>query len=107
MQRWGILELFECIQWPLFPSWIFQIFEIFGPTANLLGARQWLQKPKKCFHHNQVPCAENVREAGNFLKIKKRTLDNLCWTGAGPCLHKRGERILDHVDQLKKWSPET
>ena len=45
----------------------------------------------------------NVSEAGAFLRLKKRTLDNMRWMGMGPCFRKHGGRIFYHIDELKEW----
>jgi hypothetical protein len=45
-----------------------------------------------------------VAEAAAFLRLKKRTLDNLRWMGTGPKFRKHGGRIYYHVDELKEWS---
>ena len=52
---------------------------------------------------NQNPFL-NVSEAGDFLRLKKRTLDNMRWMGTGPCFRKHGGRIFYHIDELKEWS---
>lgn len=52
---------------------------------------------------NQNPFL-NAREAGDFLRLKKRTLDNMRWTGTGPSFRKHGGRIFYHIDELKEWS---
>jgi hypothetical protein len=52
---------------------------------------------------NQNPFL-NVREAGDFLRLKKRTLDNMRWMGTGPTFRKHGGRIFYHIDELKEWS---
>ncbi len=52
---------------------------------------------------NQNPFL-NVSEAGAFLRLKKRTLDNMRWMGIGPSFRKHGGRIYYHVDELKEWS---
>ena len=45
-----------------------------------------------------------VAEAAQFLRLKKRTLDNMRWMGNGPKFRKHGGRIYYHVDELKGWS---
>jgi hypothetical protein len=55
---------------------------------------------------NQNPFL-NVREASDFLRLKKRTLDNMRWMGTGPSFHKHCGRIFYHIDELKEWSLET
>jgi Helix-turn-helix domain len=55
---------------------------------------------------NQNPFL-NVREASDFLRLKKRTLDNMRWMGTGPSFRKHGGRIFYHIDELKEWSLET
>ena len=52
---------------------------------------------------NQNPFL-NVREASDFLRLKKRTLDNMRWMGTGPSFRKHGGRIYYHIDELKEWS---
>jgi Helix-turn-helix domain len=45
-----------------------------------------------------------VLEAATYLRLKKRTLDNMRWMGQGPQFRKHGGRIYYHVDELKEWS---
>jgi hypothetical protein len=45
-----------------------------------------------------------VGEAGDYLRLKKRTLDNMRWMGTGPSFRKHGGRIFYHIDELKEWS---
>ena len=45
-----------------------------------------------------------VAEAASYLRLKKRTLDNMRWMGTGPKFRKHGGRIYYHVDELKEWS---
>jgi Helix-turn-helix domain len=52
---------------------------------------------------NQNPFL-NVSEASDFLRLKKRTLDNMRWMGTGPSFRKHGGRIFYHIDELKEWS---
>ena len=46
----------------------------------------------------------SVEEAALWLRLKKRTLDNMRWMGTGPNFRKHGGRIYYHVDELKEWS---
>jgi Helix-turn-helix domain len=46
----------------------------------------------------------NVDEAAAWLRLKKRTLDNMRWQGIGPRFRKHGGRVLYHRDDLKEWS---
>ena len=46
----------------------------------------------------------SVEEAATWLRLKKRTLDNMRWMGTGPRFRKHGGRIYYHVDELKEWS---
>ena len=55
---------------------------------------------------NQNPFL-NVGEAGDYLRLKKRTLDNMRWMGTGQSLREHGGRIFYHIDKLKEWSLET
>lgn len=43
-------------------------------------------------------------EAADYLRLKRRTLDNMRWTGGGPKYHKHGGRVLYHRDELTRWS---
>jgi len=45
-----------------------------------------------------------VTEAAAYLRLKKRTLDNMRWMGTGPRFRKHGGRIYYHLDELKEWS---
>jgi len=45
-----------------------------------------------------------VGEAATWLRLKKRTLDNMRWMGTGPKFRKHGGRIFYHVDELIEWS---
>ncbi len=45
-----------------------------------------------------------VEEAARFLRLRKRTLDNLRWLGGGPKFRKHGGRIVYHRDDLTAWS---
>jgi hypothetical protein len=44
----------------------------------------------------------NVREAGQYLRLEKRTLDNMRWMGTGPNFRKHGGRVYYHIDELKE-----
>jgi hypothetical protein len=48
-----------------------------------------------------------VREVGQFLRLQKRTLDNMRWMGTGPNFRKHGGRVFYQIDELKEWSLET
>lgn len=45
-----------------------------------------------------------VAEAAAYLRLRKRTLDNMRWMGTGPKFRKHGGRILYHKDDLTEWS---
>jgi hypothetical protein len=45
-----------------------------------------------------------VPEATAFLRLRSRTLDNMCWKGIGPKYRKHGGRIVYHVQDLTDWS---
>lgn len=45
-----------------------------------------------------------VSEAAEYLRLKKRTLDNMRNIGTGPKFRKHGGRIYYHIDELKEWS---
>jgi Helix-turn-helix domain len=45
-----------------------------------------------------------VKEAADYLRLRKHTLDNMRWMGNGPNFRKHGGRIYYHVDELKEWS---
>lgn len=46
----------------------------------------------------------NVKEAAEYLRLKKRTLDNMRWQGVGPRFRKHGGRVVYHLEDLKDWS---
>jgi hypothetical protein len=46
----------------------------------------------------------NAAEAARYLRLKKRTLDNMRWLGTGPKYRKHGGRICYHIDELEAWS---
>jgi hypothetical protein len=46
----------------------------------------------------------SVGEAATYLRLKKRTLDNMRWMGTGPKFRKHGGRIYYHLEELKEWS---
>jgi Helix-turn-helix domain len=45
-----------------------------------------------------------VEEAATYLRLKKRTLDNMRWMGTGPKFRKHGGRIFYDLGELKEWS---
>jgi Helix-turn-helix domain len=45
-----------------------------------------------------------VDEAATYLRLKKRTLDNMRWMGTGPKFRKHGGRIYYYEEELKEWS---
>ena len=45
-----------------------------------------------------------VEEAANYLRLKKRTLDNMRWMGTGPAFRKHGGRVYYHEEELATWS---
>ncbi len=45
-----------------------------------------------------------VEEAATYLRLKKRTLDNMRWMGTGPKFRKHGGRIFYELGELKEWS---
>jgi predicted DNA-binding transcriptional regulator AlpA len=45
-----------------------------------------------------------VAEAADYLRLKKRTLDNMRCMGTGPKFRKHGGRIYYHEEELKEWS---
>jgi hypothetical protein len=45
-----------------------------------------------------------VAEAAQYLRLKKRTLDNMRWMGTGPKFRKHGGRIFYHKEDLVEWS---
>jgi Helix-turn-helix domain len=47
-----------------------------------------------------------VAEAARYLRLKKRTLDNMRWIGTGPAFRKHGGRVYYHFDELMQWSEE-
>ncbi len=49
----------------------------------------------------------NVTEPTDFLRLRKRTLDKMCWMGTGPSFRKHGGRLFYHIDEFREWSLET
>jgi hypothetical protein len=43
-----------------------------------------------------------VHQAGEYVRLAKRTLDNMRWMGTGPQCRKHGGRIYSHVNELMK-----
>jgi hypothetical protein len=48
-----------------------------------------------------------IYEASDYVRLAKRTLDNMRWMGTGPIFRKHGGRIFYHSDELKEWSLES
>ncbi len=46
----------------------------------------------------------SVERAALYLGLKRRTLDNMRWSGGGPKYRKHGGRVLYHIDALENWS---
>lgn len=46
----------------------------------------------------------NTEEAAQFVRLKKRTLDNMRSYGDGPAFRKHGNRVYYHIDDLNEWS---
>jgi len=46
----------------------------------------------------------NTLEASEFLRVKKRTLENMRWQGNGPVFRKHGGTVVYHRDDLVQWS---
>lgn len=46
----------------------------------------------------------SVVEAAHYLRLKRRTLDNLRWSGGGPKYRKHGGRVLYRREDLDAWS---
>lgn len=47
-----------------------------------------------------------LSEAANFLRLDRRTLDNMRQRGTGPLYTKHGGRVVYHHDDLIAWSNE-
>ena len=45
-----------------------------------------------------------IDETAEFLRIKRRTLDNLRWSGEGPPARRHGGRIVYHRREVLAWS---
>lgn len=45
-----------------------------------------------------------IAEAAKYLRIKRRTLDNLRWQGLGPRFRRHGGRIVYRLGDLLEWS---
>ena len=48
-----------------------------------------------------------VEEAANYLRLKKRTLDNKRWMGTGPTFRKHGGRVYYRLEEISKWSDDS
>jgi hypothetical protein len=48
-----------------------------------------------------------IHEASDYVRLAKRTLDNMRWMGTGPIFRKHGGWIFYHIDELKEWSLES
>lgn len=53
---------------------------------------------------NEMSPFLTVEEAAAYLRLRKRTLDNMRWQGTGPRFRKHGGRILYHRDDIIAWS---
>jgi len=56
------------------------------------------------YHANGESPYLSVTEAAQYLRLKRRTLDNLRWSGGGPKYRKHGGRVLYRRDDLEAWS---
>jgi predicted DNA-binding transcriptional regulator AlpA len=45
-----------------------------------------------------------INEAARLLRVNRRTLDNLRWSGDGPPARRHGGRIVYHRRELLDWS---
>ncbi|MBX9591305.1 MAG: helix-turn-helix domain-containing protein [Hyphomonadaceae bacterium] len=43
-------------------------------------------------------------EAGELLRLKEHTLENMRWQGTGPPFRKHGGRVFYHRAEIKHWS---
>ena len=48
----------------------------------------------------------NTEEAAQFVRLNKRTLENMRLYGNGPAFRKHGNRVYYHIDDLNGWSSE-
>ena len=48
----------------------------------------------------------NTEEAAQFVRLNKRTLENMRSYGDGPIFRKHGNRVYYHIDDLNEWSSE-
>jgi len=46
----------------------------------------------------------NTEEAAQFVRLNKRTLENMRSYGNGPAFRKHGNRVYYHIDDLNEWS---
>lgn len=53
-----------------------------------------------------VPAFLTITEAADFLRVHRRTLDNMRWRGTGPIFRRHGGRIVYQRDELLAWSAE-
>jgi hypothetical protein len=45
-----------------------------------------------------------IEETARLLRVKRRTLDNLRWSGNGPPARRHGGRIVYHRREVLDWS---
>ena len=45
-----------------------------------------------------------IDETAKLLRIRRRTLDNLRWSGDGPPARRHGGRIIYHRREVLEWS---
>ena len=43
-------------------------------------------------------------EAGELLRLKEHTLENMRWQGTGPPFRKHGGRVFYQRAEIKRWS---
>jgi hypothetical protein len=46
----------------------------------------------------------SVSEAAQYVRLKKRTLDKMRCSGAGPYFRKHGGRVFYEINELAEWS---
>ena len=44
-----------------------------------------------------------LQEASEYVRLEKRTLDNMHWMGTKPIFRIHGGRIFHHIEEHKEW----
>jgi hypothetical protein len=81
------------------------VFVLHHPTSLLLWSAGCV--PKCCMAVKKRSRFLTTAEAGEFLRLKKHTLENMRSQETGPPHRKHGGRVFYHLDDLIAWSKNT